>query len=89
LTLLAKNAIIKESLRLSHGAPGRLPRLVPPSGTFVNDIFIPRRTLITHSNYIYHSDENIFPHAHEFTPERWLGGDTRELEKNMLAFSRG
>ncbi|KAL8730121.1 MAG: hypothetical protein Q9181_004778 [Wetmoreana brouardii] len=83
------SACIKESLRLSYGAPGRLPRVVPASGTTVGDISIPAGTVISHSNYVYHSDESVFPNAGEFVPERWLDGNVRELERHLLAFARG
>ncbi|MCJ1379550.1 hypothetical protein MMC17_002651 [Xylographa soralifera] len=46
------NACFREALRLSHGAPGRLPRVVPASGTTVCNIFIPPETVISHSNYV-------------------------------------
>ncbi|KAJ5170217.1 Cytochrome P450 [Penicillium coprophilum] len=36
-------AVVKESLRFSHGAPGRLPRLVPPSGATLCGQYIPPR----------------------------------------------
>ena len=86
---MSKTAIIKESLRLSYGAPGRLPRIVPASGAIVGDVFVPAGAVISHSNYVYHSDEAVFPNAGEFIPERWLGEDVRELDRNQLAFARG
>ncbi|KAG9230255.1 cytochrome P450 [Amylocarpus encephaloides] len=83
------NAIIKESLRLSHGAPGRIPRIVPEGGITIEDMLIPSGTVISHSAYIYHMNEAVFPNAAEFIPERWLGANHRELESNLLSFSRG
>lgn len=89
LLINRQTAVIKESLRLSYGAPGHLPCIVPTSGTTVGNTFIPAGTIISHSNYVYHSDETVFPNANDFVPARWLGGDVRELDRHMLAFAKG
>jgi cytochrome P450 len=34
-------AVVKESLRFSYGAPGRLLRKVPPQGATLDGIFVP------------------------------------------------
>lgn len=36
-----QRAVVKESLRLSYGTPGRLPRVVPPTGATLSAQFIP------------------------------------------------
>lgn len=36
-----QRAVVKESLRLSYGAPGPLPRVVPPTGAFLAGQHIP------------------------------------------------
>ncbi|MCJ1422744.1 hypothetical protein MMC29_000624 [Sticta canariensis] len=81
--------VVKESLRLSYGAPGRIPRIVPASGLTLLGKEVPPGTIISHSNYLYHSDEAIFPDAQKFLPDRWLQDNTKELEQHMHAFSRG
>ncbi|KAL9108702.1 MAG: hypothetical protein Q9227_006498 [Pyrenula ochraceoflavens] len=77
------NAVIKESLRLSYGAPGRLPRIVPASGHEVAGYHLPAGTYVSHSAYVYHNDEEIFPDNNTFEPERWLKGDTTEMERSI------
>ncbi|MCJ1458009.1 hypothetical protein MMC28_008378 [Mycoblastus sanguinarius] len=82
-------AIIKESLRCSHGAPGRLPRVVPSTGAILCGQEIPPGTRVSGSNYVYNNNPDVFPDPLVFRPERWLVNETTELEKNMISFSRG
>lgn len=84
-----QGAVLKESLRLSYGVPGQLPRIVPSSGTTVVGIPIPAGTIISHSLYVYHNDETVFPNAMKFLPDRWLVKNTKDLEQRLLSFSRG
>ncbi|KAF6227140.1 hypothetical protein HO133_008582 [Letharia lupina] len=83
--------IIKETLRASSGAPGRLPRVVPSAGAVFCGQRIAPGTIISSSAHIYHHDPNVFPDPEVFRPERWLVGDNEstELEKNMMPFLRG
>jgi cytochrome P450 len=84
-------AVIKESLRLSYGVPGRIPRVMPPSGATFCGQPIPPGTSVAHSAYCYHMDDNMFVDAKTFWPERWLESPEKyqELENRMLSFSRG
>ncbi|KAK7905311.1 hypothetical protein LTR67_000031 [Exophiala xenobiotica] len=82
-------AIIKESLRLSFGVPGRLPRVVPANGAVFCGQQIPPNTVISHSAYAYHMSDHYFPEAKTFKPDRWLGPESLEMEKNLLSFSAG
>ena len=34
-------------------------------------------------------DELVFPDAHHFKPERWLGDEKRALEKYLVPFGKG
>ena len=84
-----KSGIVKESLRLSYGAPGRLPRVVPSMGSMVAGRKIPAGTTVSHSNYLYHNDEEIWKSPSIFMPQRWMGSDSKALEHRLLSFSRG
>ncbi|KAJ5976971.1 hypothetical protein N7501_000313 [Penicillium viridicatum] len=81
-------AVVKESLRFSHGAPGRLPRVVPSSGAILCGQHIPPGTLVSLSHYVYHTDSSVFPDPKTFRPERWLGDDLH-LDRHLVSFSRG
>ena len=85
----SQNGCIKEALRLSYGAPGRLPRVVPPSGHTVAGYHIPAGTVVSHSNYVYHNDPEVFDRPEEFVPERWLAADTKAMDRQLLSFSKG
>ncbi|OQE11805.1 hypothetical protein PENVUL_c002G00935 [Penicillium vulpinum] len=82
-------AVVKESLRFSHGAPGRLPRIVPPSGATLCGQYIPPGTAVSLSQYVYNTDGSVFPEPNTFRPERWLGDDFKHLDRHLVSFSRG
>ncbi|EFZ01933.1 cytochrome P450 [Metarhizium robertsii] len=81
--------IIKESLRFSLGAPGKLPRITPDEGAFLCGRQIPPKTSISLSHWVYHFDPTIFPDPKTFRPERWVNDRNGELDRYMLSFSRG
>ncbi|KAL0570420.1 hypothetical protein V5O48_011534 [Marasmius crinis-equi] len=80
-------AVVKESLRLSHGVASPLPRVVGSSGSTVAGVTVPPGTVVSSASYIVHTDPSVFPDPREFIPERWL--DNRELDKYLVAFSKG
>ncbi|KAL9076278.1 MAG: hypothetical protein Q9161_000994 [Pseudevernia consocians] len=88
-----KRAVIKEGLRLSYGAPGRLPRVVPSSGAVFCGQKIPAGIRVSSSAYVHHQDPHTFKDPQTYRPERWLedstDGDRREMEKKFIPFSRG
>ncbi|KAJ8079332.1 hypothetical protein PM082_021834 [Marasmius tenuissimus] len=82
-------AVIKESLRLSHGVPGPLPRIVNRPDTVILGCSIPHGTVVSSAAYFSHMNPTIFSDPHKFVPERWIGSDSRDLEKHLVAFSKG
>lgn len=101
-------AVIHESLRMLYDATKerlpyetsqeRLPRIAteedlvyePASGDA--KLVVPRGYAVGMSAYLIHSNEDLFPDASKFIPERWLdenGQRNRGLERHLLAFSRG
>jgi cytochrome P450 len=82
-------AVIKESLRFSHGASARLMRITPKQGAVMCGQKIPPGTRVSFSNYVYNNDEEVFKDPHRFQPERWLVKDVSKLEERMVSFSRG
>lgn len=82
-------AVIKESLRISPGVTSALPRVVPPSGAMILDMFIPGGTVVGVSSRFVHRNNTIFKNPDEFVPDRWLGNEGKELDKWLVTFSRG
>ena len=82
-------AVISEGLRISSSVAGRLPRVHPAASINYKSYTMPAGTAISMSLRDTHYDESIFPDAHLFKPERWLGEDKRALEKYLIPFSKG
>ncbi|ESK81719.1 benzoate 4-monooxygenase cytochrome p450 [Moniliophthora roreri MCA 2997] len=82
-------AVIKESLRMSHGIATPLPRVVGPSGATIAGVPVPAGTVASCGSYFVHNDPTVFPEPKQFKPERWLDENSREVEKYLVAFSKG
>ncbi|KAJ3906201.1 cytochrome P450 [Lentinula edodes] len=65
-------AVIKESLRLSHGVVTPLGRVVGPEDAMIMDESIPTGTIVGISSVFVHLNTNLFPQPTKFNPERWL-----------------
>lgn len=65
-------AVMKEALRM-HSATG-LPlwREVPAGGAEIGGRFFPAGTVVGINTWVAHYNEDIFPDAKAFKPERWL-----------------
>ncbi|RDW76745.1 cytochrome P450 [Aspergillus mulundensis] len=85
-------ACINESLRLSYGASGRLPRTLNEPTQYKEHI-IPPGTVISMDIPSVSHDEDIFPDSHTYNPARWLDSprapDGRLLTRYLVSFSRG
>lgn len=82
-------ATIKESLRMSPGACSPLLRIVPMSGAVISGKAIPGGTIVGMSRILVHKSRIIFEDPEVFDPGRWMGKDSRDLEKWLVSFSRG
>ena len=73
-------AVIKEALRM-HAATG-LPlwRVVPAGGAEISGRFFPEGTVVGLNTWVAHYNEETFPRADKFRPERWLEAEA-EPEK--------
>ena len=83
------SAVISEGLRISSSISGRLPRVHPTAAMKYRSYTIPAGIAISMSIRDIHFDESIFPDAHKFKPERWLGDEGRALEKYLVPFGKG
>ncbi|KAK0615773.1 cytochrome P450 [Bombardia bombarda] len=81
------NAVVKEVLRHAIGTSGRLTRVCPDETlTYTNpdtDITtaIPPGVPVSMTTYKTITDPDLFPHPHEFRPERWLAPGTQEEQE--------
>ncbi|KAF2116138.1 cytochrome P450 [Lophiotrema nucula] len=84
-------AVVKESLRLAYGVPGRILRKVPKEGATFNGQFVPGGTTITSGIYLQNTSPTTFPNPFTFDPTRWLcDPETYNIrERQMQSFSRG
>jgi len=103
--LTSQTAVIKESLRLGYGVPGKIPRYTPPTGATLCGHHIPPgvsvvaqnqintnfalQTVLSLSAYAHHQSAVHFEDPSTFHPERWLISDTTELDRCLISFSRG
>ncbi|KAL1708595.1 cytochrome P450 [Schizophyllum commune] len=82
-------AVIKESLRLSHGIVSPMLRTVNADGVELDGIAVPRGTTVAIGNTFVHLDPEIFSNPETFDPERWLKEDSSTLDHHLVAFSKG
>ncbi|KAL2821767.1 cytochrome P450 [Aspergillus cavernicola] len=83
-------AVIKESLRLSFGVPGRLPRVVPASGAEFNGYHLAPGTVVSMSSWMMHHNEDLYPEAKRFNPERWMDpARAKSLDRYLFSFGKG
>ncbi|KAI8965300.1 cytochrome P450 family protein [Daldinia sp. FL1419] len=89
------NGIIQEAHRLSFGLTGRNARVSPDLPITYSDkttgrtFILPAGTSVSTSTLLVHANEEIFPNALVFDPERWLGPEGATRRKYQLAFSKG
>ncbi|KAJ2932079.1 hypothetical protein H1R20_g5015, partial [Candolleomyces eurysporus] len=81
-------AVIKESLRLSHGVVSPLPRIVPHE-TRIGDVVVPQSTIVGMGQSFVHLNPDIFPNPKAFDPSRWFGKNASDLESYLVPFSKG
>ena len=86
-------AVIKEGTRMAGGMLSRLPRIYDKPIHYKNHV-IPAGTPVAMTPHLVLIDENIFPNARKFDPDRWLdkassGSTTSRLDKYIVAFGKG
>jgi cytochrome P450 len=79
-------ACIDETLRVSPPAPGTLWREVPENSrqhVVVDGHVIPDGTAVGVNIYAIHHNEQYFPDAATFRPERWITSETPDISGTM------
>ncbi|KAL2069773.1 hypothetical protein VTL71DRAFT_14452 [Oculimacula yallundae] len=80
---------IKEGLRLSYGAIGRLPRTIPAGGVMFYGYHLPPGYKIGMSTWSMHRNPVIWPNPDRFDPDRWTDPDeAKRLNKYMVSFGK-
>lgn len=82
-------ACLDESLRLFPPTPHGLPRETPGDGANILGDYIPGGISVSMSAFVAHRNENTFPQADKYIPERFLGEEGKALQPYFLAFSAG
>lgn len=90
-------ASIKEALRLATGVTSRLPRLnraesITYTTPLGKEYTFPPCTVVSMSILDLHYNEDVFPDAHHFLPERWLeasGDSLLRMERAFKPFGYG
>jgi hypothetical protein len=90
-------AIVTETLRLNAPIPGPQPRILP-EGTFLEGHGpLPAGMRVSSNAWCLHRNEQVFPQAEKWVPDRWLSredGDVRgehlkEMQRWFWAFGSG
>jgi cytochrome P450 len=79
------DAVINETLRLQPSVYSGLPRLTPPEGLTINEVYIPGDVVVQVPAYTIQRDPRYFSQPLEFIPERWTD-ESPELCKDKQAF---
>jgi cytochrome P450 len=80
-------AVLQEGLRLAIPLSHRLSRIFQQKTLVYQDKLIPPGTAICMTPLLLHQNEDVFPDAEVFRPERWLSDE--KLQRHLVAFSRG
>jgi cytochrome P450 len=75
-------AIIKETMRMYAPTPGPQRRTVPAGGTTVEGFYIPANITISTAQRALHMNEDVFPNAEMWKPERWLQPSREKISED-------
>ncbi|KAI1325095.1 trichodiene oxygenase [Xylariaceae sp. FL0255] len=83
-------ATLMEGLRLSPGIATRMARIAPDRDLSYQDFRIPAGTPVGMETILIHTDENLYPSAKSFRPERWIDkGGLKSTKRGFAPSSRG
>ncbi|KAJ5327634.1 uncharacterized protein N7506_010736 [Penicillium brevicompactum] len=83
-------SVMLEGLRMTNAVATRLQRSSPDEVMIYKDWVIPPGTPVGMTSMFLHNNEDIFPNAQSFIPERWMDTEQRKaLEKYLVPFSKG
>uniref|UniRef100_A0A0W0FRE1 Benzoate 4-monooxygenase cytochrome p450 n=1 Tax=Moniliophthora roreri TaxID=221103 RepID=A0A0W0FRE1_MONRR len=82
-------AVIKESLRLSHGVVTPMSRIVSEAGVIIASHEVPPGTVVSIANPFVHLNSDVFPDPERFYPERWIEAKGYEADRYLVPFGKG
>ncbi|KAG6833729.1 hypothetical protein H0H87_001161 [Tephrocybe sp. NHM501043] len=82
-------AVIKESLRLSHGIVTPLPRIVGPMKTMISGHAVPPGVNAFCAICFLVFSFLLYEKPQQFLPDRWMKPNSKELDQYLLPFSKG
>jgi cytochrome P450 len=94
-------AVIEEGHRLSFGVTARTARIARETLTYTptthaahssnhgKSFRIPAGTPMSTTTLSAHTAPSVFPDPFAFDPERWLGEQSRKLQKHQMSFGKG
>ena len=83
-------AVITEGMRLSYGLATRLARIAPDRELEYGGYTIPRGSPVSMTNMLIFQNEDVFPDALSFIPDRWMDPEERRrLDKYYQPFMKG
>ncbi|KAI4240465.1 MAG: hypothetical protein LQ352_007632 [Teloschistes flavicans] len=81
------HAIVMETLRRHTAIPGSQPRITPAAATRIaGSPPLPGGVRISAQAYSLHRNEEVFPEAEAWRPQRWLDADSKQKEKMLRWF---
>lgn len=84
------SACIKEAFRIHPSVALTMGRVAPAEGLELCGKYIPAGYRVGMNGAVIHLDKTIFGEdADQFRPDRWLEGDTTNMDKHMLHFGYG
>ncbi|RDW92216.1 hypothetical protein BP5796_01610 [Coleophoma crateriformis] len=81
--------VIKEGLRLGFGDTSRIPRIALDKPMKYQDWEIPVGVPVSMAIPDVHLNEQVFPDAYAFHPERWTEDKTGQLDRYLVSFTKG
>ena len=81
-------AVLDESMRLSPGVGGVLPREVLPGGLQVKAHHFPEGTVVVTCHYSIHHNEAYYPDPFIFKPSRWIADSDNDTTSSSVELAK-
>lgn len=83
-------ACINEGMRLHPSVGLTMPRLVPAGGATISGFHFAEGYRVGINGAVVHYDKDVFgADADNFNPDRWIEGDTMQMDRTMIQFGAG